>query len=72
MSIHYCANCRVTCRDWFQLSLKEGLTVFRDQVETYFSIPEASVIIKFLVLAQILKSWTPCDRNFHLIWEAVQ
>lgn len=22
---------RVTCRDWFQLSLKEGLTVFRDQ-----------------------------------------
>ncbi len=29
---------RVTCRDWFQLSLKEGLTVFRDQefgAETY-------------------------------------
>mgnify|MGYP001592091577 FL=1 len=22
---------RITCRDWFQLSLKEGLTVFRDQ-----------------------------------------
>jgi aminopeptidase N len=24
---------RVTCRDWFQLSLKEGLTVFRDHGE---------------------------------------
>ena len=24
---------RVTCRDWFQLTLKEGLTVFRDQVQ---------------------------------------
>ncbi|KAF9609657.1 hypothetical protein IFM89_017836 [Coptis chinensis] len=24
---------RVTCRDWFQLSLKEGLTVFRAQIE---------------------------------------
>ncbi|HEY4944263.1 MAG TPA: aminopeptidase N [Rhizomicrobium sp.] len=23
---------RITCRDWFQLSLKEGLTVFRDQM----------------------------------------
>jgi aminopeptidase N len=23
---------RVTCRDWFQLTLKEGLTVFRDQI----------------------------------------
>lgn len=30
----YCHNWtgdRVTCRDWFQLTLKEGLTVFRDQ-----------------------------------------
>jgi aminopeptidase N len=26
------ASRRVTCRDWFQLSLKEGLTVFREQV----------------------------------------
>ncbi len=25
------AHNRITCRDWFQLSLKEGLTVFRDQ-----------------------------------------
>jgi len=32
---------RVTCRDWFQLSLKEGLTVFRDQEYTadQFSAP---------------------------------
>jgi aminopeptidase N len=27
---NYSGN-RVTCRDWFQLTLKEGLTVFRDQ-----------------------------------------
>ena len=25
---------RITCRDWFQLSLKEGLTIFRDQCFT--------------------------------------
>ncbi len=31
---------RVTCRDWFQLSLKEGLTVFRDQE---FSLDMAGV-----------------------------
>ena len=34
---------RVTCRDWFQLSLKEGLTVFRDQE---FSSDEGSRAIK--------------------------
>lgn len=28
---HNWSGDRVTCRDWFQLSLKEGLTVFRDQ-----------------------------------------
>jgi len=28
---HNWTDNRVTCRDWFQLSLKEGLTVFRDQ-----------------------------------------
>src|SRR5437879_8173174 len=28
---HNLTGNRVTCRDWFQLSLKEGLTVFRDQ-----------------------------------------
>ncbi|MGO8713194.1 MAG: aminopeptidase N [Rhizomicrobium sp.] len=28
---HHWTGDRITCRDWFQLSLKEGLTVFRDQ-----------------------------------------
>ncbi|MEW6593644.1 MAG: aminopeptidase N [Thermodesulfobacteriota bacterium] len=30
--LHNWTGNRVTCRDWFQLSLKEGLTVFRDQL----------------------------------------
>ena len=30
---------RVTCRDWFQLTLKEGLTVFRDQVHKPLAPP---------------------------------
>lgn len=34
---------RVTCRDWFQLSLKEGLTVFRDQ---HFSSDQVSRAVK--------------------------
>ena len=34
---------RITCRDWFQLSLKEGLTVFRDQE---FSSDERSKPVK--------------------------
>ena len=34
---------RVTCRDWFQLSLKEGLTVFRDQE---FSADQGSRVVK--------------------------
>jgi aminopeptidase N len=33
---------RVTCRDWFQLSLKEGLTVFRDQEFSMDLCTEAS------------------------------
>jgi aminopeptidase N len=33
---------RITCRDWFQLSLKEGLTVFRDQEFTMDLLPSAS------------------------------
>ncbi len=31
---HNWSGDRVTCRDWFQLSLKEGFTVFRDQLFT--------------------------------------
>ena len=34
---------RVTCRDWFQLSLKEGLTVFRDQ---QFSADRGSAAVR--------------------------
>ena len=34
---------RVTCRDWFQLSLKEGLTVYRDQ---QFSMDQGSAAVK--------------------------
>jgi aminopeptidase N len=34
---------RITCRDWFQLSLKEGLTVFRDQL---FSADMRSAAVK--------------------------
>lgn len=34
---------RITCRDWFQLSLKEGLTVFRDQ---QFSADERSTAVQ--------------------------
>ena len=44
----YCHNWtgnRVTCRDWFQLSLKEGLTVFRDQ---QFSADMGSPAVKRL------------------------
>jgi aminopeptidase N len=33
---------RITCRDWFQLSLKEGLTVFRDQEFSQDMAGEAS------------------------------
>jgi aminopeptidase N len=36
---------RVTCRDWFQLSLKEGLTVYRDQE---FSADQGSRAVKRL------------------------
>ncbi len=32
---------RVTCRDWFQLTLKEGLTVFRDQVTPCLAVCQA-------------------------------
>ncbi len=36
---------RITCRDWFQLSLKEGLTVFRDQ---QFTMDQGSAAVKRL------------------------
>jgi aminopeptidase N len=40
---HNWSGNRVTCRDWFQLSLKEGFTVFRDQ---QFSADQGSAAVK--------------------------
>ncbi|MFL5782968.1 MAG: aminopeptidase N [Bacteriovoracaceae bacterium] len=47
---------RVTCRDWFQLTLKEGLTVYRDQE---FSSDMLSRAVKRLEDVRVLK-----DRQF--------
>ncbi|MEE4254878.1 MAG: aminopeptidase N, partial [Desulfuromusa sp.] len=45
---------RVTCRDWFQLSLKEGLTVFRDQ---QFSSDMNSAAVKRIDDVRILRQF---------------
>ncbi|NQY62749.1 MAG: aminopeptidase N [Alteromonadaceae bacterium] len=44
---------RVTCRDWFQLSLKEGLTVFRDQ---QFSADMHSAAVTRIKNVRVLRS----------------
>ncbi|MBA6364403.1 aminopeptidase N [Colwellia sp. BRX8-8] len=44
---------RVTCRDWFQLSLKEGLTVFRDQ---QFSADMHSAAVNRIKNVRLLRS----------------
>jgi len=44
---------RVTCRDWFQLSLKEGLTVFRDQE---FSADQGSRAVRRIGDVRILRA----------------
>ncbi len=44
---------RVTCRDWFQLCLKEGLTVFRDQE---FTSDERSRAVKRIDDVRLLRS----------------
>ena len=44
---------RITCRDWFQLCLKEGLTVFRDQE---FSADERSRPVKRIADVRTLRS----------------
>ncbi len=44
---------RITCRDWFQLCLKEGLTVFRDQE---FSADERSRTVQRIADVRQLKS----------------
>ncbi|MCF2947143.1 aminopeptidase N [Paraglaciecola aquimarina] len=43
---------RITCRDWFQLSLKEGLTVFRDQ---QFSNDMSSPIVNRIKNVRIMR-----------------
>jgi aminopeptidase N len=44
---------RVTCRDWFQLSLKEGLTVFRDQ---QFSADQGSRAVRRIAEVRTLRA----------------
>ena len=44
---------RITCRDWFQLCLKEGLTVFRDQE---FSADMRSRAVKRIADVRVLKA----------------
>ncbi|ASJ76689.1 aminopeptidase N [Granulosicoccus antarcticus] len=44
---------RITCRDWFQLSLKEGLTVFRDQS---FSSDRHSATVKRIEDVRLLRA----------------
>ncbi|MFT4999493.1 MAG: aminopeptidase N, partial [Planctomycetota bacterium] len=44
---------RITCRDWFQLSLKEGLTVYRDQI---FSGDQRSHAVKRIAEVQQLRA----------------
>src|SRR3546814_583900 len=44
---------RVTCRDWFQLSLKEGLTVFRDQ---QFSADMGSAAVERINAVRFLRA----------------
>ncbi|QJD29272.1 aminopeptidase N [Methylococcus geothermalis] len=44
---------RITCRDWFQLSLKEGLTVFRDQE---FSASRSSRAVKRIEDVNLLRT----------------
>lgn len=45
---------RITCRDWFQLSLKEGLTVFRDQ---QFSATMNSKPVQRIKDVQVLRNY---------------
>jgi aminopeptidase N len=49
---HNWSGNRVTCRDWFQLSLKEGFTVFRDQC---FSADQGSAAVKRISDVRMLR-----------------
>ncbi|HET8750869.1 MAG TPA: M1 family aminopeptidase, partial [Sphingomicrobium sp.] len=50
---HNWSGDRVTCRDWFQLSLKEGFTVFRDQS---FSADVGSAPVKRIEDVRVLRA----------------
>ena len=50
---HNWSGDRVTCRDWFQLSLKEGFTVFRDQS---FSADQGSAAVKRIEDVRLLRA----------------
>jgi aminopeptidase N len=50
---HNWSGNRVTCRDWFQLSLKEGFTVFRDQC---FSGDQGSNAVKRIEDVRLLRA----------------
>ncbi len=50
---HNWSGNRITCRDWFQLSLKEGLTVFREQ---QFSAYMGSPTVKRINDARIIRT----------------
>jgi len=50
---HNWSGNRVTCRDWFQLSLKEGFTVFRD---SQFSADMSSPVVKRIDDVNILRT----------------
>ncbi len=50
---HNWSGDRVTCRDWFQLSLKEGFTVFRDQS---FSADVGSHAVKRIEDVRVLRA----------------
>jgi aminopeptidase N len=50
---HNWSGNRVTCRDWFQLSLKEGFTVFRDQM---FSGDQGSHAVKRIEDVRMLRA----------------
>jgi aminopeptidase N len=50
---HNWSGNRVTCRDWFQLSLKEGFTVFRDQM---FTADQGSPAVKRIEDVRMLRA----------------
>ena len=50
---HNWSGDRITCRDWFQLSLKEGFTVYRDQG---FSADQGSAAVKRIEDVRALRS----------------